>query len=233
MLDVIEGKDPAAERQGGAPDRHLRRSGEPVRRAARQEAQQELEAGRALVASSSAAALGQAEGDRHHPRRRAGRDDPDRRAHRRQPDARRGVGDLLVGDQAGDPHRQSVQAGRPQSDHGPRARAVRRRGQAAVGKARPGAEADPAHRPAPGRGRRHAARAHRRRLVADAGQAARCVAGDQERPRSPGLAVGAGAGSDRAATSRQRQQVGHAAEASWSPSSGSSASRRTICGAPA
>ena len=74
----------------------------------------------------------------------------------------------------------------------------------------PGAEADPAHRPAPGRGRRHAARAHRRRLVADAGQASRCLAGDQERPRSPGVAVGARAGADRepprgpAATSRAR-----------------------------
>ena len=46
------------------------------------------------------------------------------------------LGDLLVGDPSGDPHRQSVQAGRPQSDHGPRARPLRRRGQAAVGKAR-------------------------------------------------------------------------------------------------
>ena len=44
---------------------------------------------------------------------------------------------------------------------------------AAVAEARPGAEADPAHRPAARRGRRHAARAHRRRLVADAGQASR------------------------------------------------------------
>ena len=35
MLDVAEGKDPAAERQGRAGDRHLRRSGQPVRRAAR------------------------------------------------------------------------------------------------------------------------------------------------------------------------------------------------------
>ena len=94
------------------------------------------------------------------------------------------------------------------------------------------AKADPAHRPAPGRGRGHAARSHRRRLVANAGQASRCVAGDQERPRSPGVAVGARAGfgrreARRAATSRVL------CLSSSSASLGSSASRRTTCGAPA
>ena len=53
----------------------------------------------------------------------------------------------------------------------------------------PALQVDPADRPAARRGRGDAARAHRRGLVADAGQAAGRLAGDQERPRSPGLAV--------------------------------------------
>ena len=46
------------------------------------------------------------------------------------------------------------------------------------------------------------------------------LAGHQERPRSPGLAVGAGAGADRAAPRREepRQQVGRSAAGSSSPS---------------
>ena len=40
------GQRPGGRAQGGAPDRHLRRAGEPVCRAARQEAQQVVAAGR-------------------------------------------------------------------------------------------------------------------------------------------------------------------------------------------
>ena len=98
MLDVVEGKDPGAERRAERLTGTFAESGEPVCRAARQEAQQVMAAGRGAGPPSSPTALGQAQGDRHHPRRCARRDDPDRRAHRRQPDARRGVGDLLVGD---------------------------------------------------------------------------------------------------------------------------------------
>ena len=47
MLDVIEGKDPAAERKAERLTGTFADLAEPVRRAARQEAQQELEAGRA------------------------------------------------------------------------------------------------------------------------------------------------------------------------------------------
>ena len=77
------------------------------------------------------------------------------------------------------------------------------RGRAAVGEARPGAEADPAHRPAARRSRGHAARSHRRGLVADAGQAAGRLAGHQERTRSPGRALRARAGADRAPPRRE------------------------------
>ncbi len=80
---------------------------------------------------------------------------------RRQPDARGGVGDLHLGGQAGDRHRQSVSLA---------STAIRPRSRERVlsdaeikllwREARPGAEADPADRPAARRGRRHAAPTH-------------------------------------------------------------------------
>ena len=142
--------------------------------------------------------------------------------------------DLLLGDQAGNPHRQSVPRRRPQSDRGPRARAVRRRGQLLWPRARSGAEADPAHRPTARRGRRHAGRAHRRRLVAVAGQAARRLAGTKNgRDHRVALSEPAQALIESHLAERSGQMSSAAAEASWSPSSGSSARRRTICGEPA
>ena len=56
-------------------------------------------------------------------------------------------------------------------DRNPTTDRERVRGQAAVGETRPRLKTAPAHRPASRRGRHHAARAHRRRLVADTGQA--------------------------------------------------------------
>ena len=73
MLDVIEGKDPAAERKAERltgtfadlaaqyVELHAKKHNKSWKQA------------EALVAPSSAAALGQAQGVRHHPRRRARR----------------------------------------------------------------------------------------------------------------------------------------------------------------
>ena len=97
------GQGSGSRAQGGASDRHVRRSGCAVRRAARQEAQQVVAAGRGAGRAASAAALGQAQGLRHHPRRRSRHDDPHQCADRRKPDSRLGVGDLFVGDPSGDP----------------------------------------------------------------------------------------------------------------------------------
>ena len=63
MLDVIEGKDPAAERKRGAPHRHLRRSRRAVCRAARHRSTTRAGSRPSAGAPSPAAALGQAEGD--------------------------------------------------------------------------------------------------------------------------------------------------------------------------
>jgi hypothetical protein len=82
MLDVMRAKTRRPS-EGRAGVRHLRRSGEPVCRAVRQEAQQQLEAGRGAGAPSFAAALGQGEGNCDHEGRCPRGDGPNRSTHRR------------------------------------------------------------------------------------------------------------------------------------------------------
>ena len=132
VLDVIDGKDPVAERMAERASGTFADLASQYVELARQEAQQELEAGRAPGGASSAAALGQAQGQRHHPRRRAGDDGADRRADPRQPDAR---GGLAVFSWA---VRQEILTDQPvswsgqKSDRRQGARAVRRRDQGSV-----------------------------------------------------------------------------------------------------
>ena len=210
VLDVIEGKDPAAERQAERltgtfadlasqyVELHAKKHNKSWKQAERLVARHLLPRWGKLKANAITRADVRAD------------DDPDRRADCRQPDlaAASAIFSWAI--------RQEILTvnpckGRPQSDHGSRARAVRRRDRSSVREARSGAEADPADRPAARRSRRHASRAHRRRLVADAGQAARRLAGHQERQGSPGRAVGAGAGADREPPrdEAQRQRVEH------------------------
>ena len=96
----------------------------PLRRALRQEAQQELAAGRRARAALPAAALGQAAGRRHHPRRRPAmmsRIEAPVLANQVLAAASR---DLQLGRQAGDRRRQPLPRCRAQRDQEPRARSV-------------------------------------------------------------------------------------------------------------
>ena len=189
MLDVIEGKDPVAERRAERDYRyfadlagHMSNLGE--------EAQQVLAAGRALVTRHLIPRWGKLKASaitRADVRAMMIRIEAPIGATR----SGLGVRDLLMGGEAGDRRRQSLPRRRPQPDQRARAGALRRRDRPAVAAAGSGAETDPADRPKAWRGRRHGEGPCRRGMVADAGQAVEALAGDQERPGSPGRALGA------------------------------------------
>ena len=97
MLAVARGKDPAAEKRAERGAGTFAELAARYLEQLRQEAEQELAAGRRARAPLPAAALGQAAGGEHHARRRPRHDGPHRGAGAGQPGAGGGLGDLLAG----------------------------------------------------------------------------------------------------------------------------------------
>ena len=150
MLAVADGKDPAGDRKA---ERALGTFADLAQQYLELHAKRHNKSWRqadALVRRNLLPRWGKLKAAGHHQGRRQGDGGPDRGADRCQPDPRRRVCDILVGRQAGDLHRQSLQAGRAKPDHQPRARAQRRRDQGPVRDLDFGTEADPPDRPKAG-----------------------------------------------------------------------------------